>query len=199
MLSHFSLQVCFLCLPGHQVLPSMRSPRECFCFLTLVCEISLGYPSPLCSNSSPSFPAAAFAFLSPASLPPRDILLVQVGVPVLQCQKILLAAAAAPGAVSRIPISQAWRCLPFHSIPAVPAGLAACCVMSRFACWCLATSVRCCHLSVIPGFVWLCSCSACTEMLLPRAGDMCQGSPLTCVLAFCTSLGPWHAVVWLLP
>lgn len=40
---------------------------------------------------------------------------------------------------------------PFHTVSAVPAGLAALCVTSGFVCPCLAASVLCCHLSVIPG------------------------------------------------
>lgn len=130
------------------MLPYMRSPRDCSCSLTLVCGISLGYLSPLCSNSSPSFSTAAFAFLAAASLPPTDTCpggcfcaAVPENPPCCCCLR----------AVSRIPISHAWRCLPFHTIPAVPARLAARCVTSRFACWCLAMSILCCHFSVIPG------------------------------------------------
>lgn len=96
------------------------------------------------------------------------------------------------------------RCLPFHTVAGVPAGLAVPCVTSGFACRCLATSVLCCHLSVIPGVSQvLCGsvpavpAQRCfSQGSHPRAGDMRRGSPLTCVLAFCTSRGPWGAVVW---
>jgi len=99
----------------------------------------------------------------------RGVVLVRMGVSVLQHQKILLASAAAAVAVSRTPISQAWRCLPFHTAAGVPARLSACRVTSRFTCQCLATSVPCCHLPAVPGVSWaLCSCGACAGMLLPR-------------------------------
>ncbi|KAM9526032.1 protein orai-2 isoform 2-T2 [Guaruba guarouba] len=199
VLSHFCLQVCFLCLPGHQVLPSMRSPRDCSCSLTLVCGISLSYPSPLCSNCSPSFPTAAFASLAPASLSPADIALVQVGVSMLQCQKIL-PAAAAPGLSVGFPsVMHGDACLSTPSLlsqqgwqravsrPGLLVPGHVCPVLSPL-----------CHSWDIPGFEWLCSCNACTEMLFPRAGDMHQGPLLTRVLAFCTSLGPGHAVALIL-
>ncbi|KAM7088523.1 protein orai-2 isoform 1-T4 [Ciconia maguari] len=55
VLSHLCSQLCFLCLSGCQVLPSVRSPWEYFCSLTLASHgLSLGYPSPSCCNSSPS-------------------------------------------------------------------------------------------------------------------------------------------------
>lgn len=111
--------------------------------------------------------------------------------------------------VSRIPISQAWRCLPFRTISGVSAGLAARCVTSRFACWCLATSDLWCHLSVVPGASVVPRASQVLSSSVPavpaqglsqgshpQAGSGCQGFPLMCVLGFCTSLGLWGAVVW---
>lgn len=102
-----------------------------------------------------------------------------MGVSVLQRQKILLAPAAAPVAVSRIPISQAWRCQPFHTVAGVPAGLAARCVTSGFACRCLATSVLCSHLSVVPGVSVVSGISRvlCGSVLVvPAQGCFSQGS-----------------------
>lgn len=74
VLSHLCTQLCFLWLSGHRVLHSMRSPWEYLCSLTLASWISLGYPSPSCSNSSPPpFPTAALASLASVSPPPTYV------------------------------------------------------------------------------------------------------------------------------
>lgn len=62
VLSCLCLQLCFLCLSGHWVLPSMRSYWGYFCSLIL----KVTHP-PSCCNSSP-FPTTALAFLAPAFL-----------------------------------------------------------------------------------------------------------------------------------
>lgn len=139
-------------------------------------------------------------------------MLLRVGVSVPQRQKILLAPAAAPVAVSRIPISQAWRCQPFRTVAGVPAGLAVplchvwvCLPVPGHICPVLSPLCRSwgvCRSWDLLSFMWLCSCGTCTGMLLPRVlppgWDVCRGSPQTRVLAFCTTLG-CCSLGWLLP
>ncbi|XP_054063769.1 uncharacterized protein LOC128912279 [Rissa tridactyla] len=231
VLSHPCFQLCFLRLSGHRVFLSMRSPWEYFCSLTLASGISPGYPSPSCCDSSPpSFPTTAFAFLTPASLPPTCWHFHR-------CQSSgRIACGIGHGSSS---VKERGRCTcpdgcfcvttpenppcfcccrcgcqqnPHQSsgeMPAFPhrrrcpsgAGSVLCHV------WvCLATSVLCCHLSVVPGVSVVPGISRVLCGSVPARGSFSQGSypqagtcvedfP-SCALAFCPRRGPLGAAGW---
>lgn len=189
---------------------------------------SQGYPSPSCCNSFPNnkhllflllplFLQLIYIFTTVGSrlavqkcylwYQPqefihkgwsRDVVVVQLGVSVLQHQKILLAPAAAPMAVSRIPISQAsLSTLSLLSQQGWQLSVSRLGLSARA--WpCLSCAVT--SLSFLGCLSFLECPRFCVAAILQcLQGDASpKGSTLSwgCVLTFCASFGLWAAAVW---
>lgn len=193
----------------HQVLPSTRSPWEYFCS-SMLASLKVAYHLRAVTPLLLLSPMTAFAFFTPASLPPAclhfHLCWIQTRVVErLPRQFIHKGGGAAPGNPPCL------CCCPrgcqqasIHTDAGVLTGLAARCTTSQFVCWCLAMSVLCCHLCHswgVPGFMWLHSRGVCREMHLPRVPPLGLGGASRFsrdVVAFCTGPG-CCSFGWLLP